>query len=467
MAEDSSAGATSQPGASKAAVRIRVALNWPPSPGAAAYNIKRSSISGGPYEVIGKSIQATTFADETAEPGKTYYYVISVLSPAGESPNSSEQSVSAPSFNPGAGQKAAESTNSDTAGPAKTTPARVVLRWPNTAGATGFNIKRALCPGGPYEIVGRDIQGTSFDDPSAEAGKTYFYVISVLSPAGESSNSSEQRVTAPIAASPKSPSSTSPKPVDQTQSSDAQEDRESPDRGGPTPGGTVSPPLGVSPIQSRSPAGLTARPGNGYIALRWQPVPHVTGYRIKRARTPGGPYATIASGVTSTMYTDTSVLGGATYYYLVTPLTGQGQGPDSPEVAAQPVPPPAAPSQLLTEAGKQRIVLTWLDVTDAAHYNIKRAPRSGGPYNIIAAGIPVPTYTDTAVLNGVTYYYVVSARSACGEGADSAEVAAAPVFQDVSDTFDSATAPSPQGPSTPVRSTPTTPLPAAALGANQ
>jgi cellulose 1,4-beta-cellobiosidase len=56
---------------------------------------------------------------------------------------------------------------------------------------------------------------------------------------------------------------------------------------------------------------------------------------------------------------------------------------------------------------------------------VKRATAGAGPYATI--GNPTgASYTDTAVTNGTVYYYVVSAISASGEGADSAPVNVTP-----------------------------------------
>src|SRR5262249_10821531 len=50
---------------------------------------------------------------------------------------------------------------------------------------------------------------------------------------------------------------------------------------------------------------------------------------------------------------------------------------------------------------------------------------SGGPYAIIATPV-TNNYTDASVLNGTTYFYVVSATNALGESTDSAQVSIVP-----------------------------------------
>jgi fibronectin type 3 domain-containing protein len=49
------------------------------------------------------------------------------------------------------------------------------------------------------------------------------------------------------------------------------------------------------------------------------------GYNVYRSATSGGPYTKINSALNaSTNYVDTSVKGGATYYYVSTAVAGSG-----------------------------------------------------------------------------------------------------------------------------------------------
>ncbi len=91
--------------------------------------------------------------------------------------------------------------------------------------------------------------------------------------------------------------------------------------------------------------------------------------------------------------------------------------------------PPPTPTGLAATAGDAQAILSWNAATDATGYNVKRSTTSGGPYTIVAAGIPSTTYTDTNLTNGVTYFYVVSAVNAAGESGDSSEVGATPSLQ--------------------------------------
>ena len=70
-----------------------------------------------------------------------------------------------------------------------------------------------------------------------------------------------------------------------------------------------------------------------------------------------------------------------------------------------------------------RIDLDWMGGADATGYNVKRATTHLGPYTTVAS--PTDTrFTDSGLVNGLTYYYVVSAMNTNGESANSAEVSA-------------------------------------------
>ncbi|HLP75852.1 MAG TPA: hypothetical protein VK327_02960, partial [Candidatus Paceibacterota bacterium] len=87
--------------------------------------------------------------------------------------------------------------------------------------------------------------------------------------------------------------------------------------------------------------------------------------------------------------------------------------------------PPQAPDGLVAAAvSVSQINLTWNRLTNAANYIIKRSATDGGPYAVIASGLTMPSYTDSGLAENSTYYYVVSAVSIGGEGADSAQASA-------------------------------------------
>ena len=152
-----------------------------------------------------------------------------------------------------------------------------------------------------------------------------------------------------------------------------------------------------------------------------------SGYNVRRSITSGSGYVTIASSVASANYTDTQATNGTTFYYVVSSTNAVGESANSAEVSATPqVSVPAAPTGLNVSAGNAQVALTWFPAATATGYNVKRSLASGGSYTTIAGTIIATNYTDTQVTNGTTYYYVVSALNAGGEGANSTEVSATP-----------------------------------------
>ncbi len=74
------------------------------------------------------------------------------------------------------------------------------------------------------------------------------------------------------------------------------------------------------------------------------------------------------------------------------------------------------PANLVATAVNNAVHLTWSALGGALNYNVLRSTTNGGPYTLIASGVTSASYTDTTVANGTTYYYVVSAVDAYGDG---------------------------------------------------
>jgi hypothetical protein len=87
-------------------------------------------------------------------------------------------------------------------------------------------------------------------------------------------------------------------------------------------------------------------------------------------------------------------------------------------------PIPTAPTGLNATADLSQVVLNWSAAPGANSYNVMRSSTDGGPYAAIATGITNTTYTDTAITNGATYYYVATALNANGESPDSNQATA-------------------------------------------
>lgn len=351
-----------------------VTVSWLAEDGVTGYNVKRSTQSGGPYATIASGVLAVSFIDATVTNGTPYFYVVSASNSVGESLNSIEV----------------------TATPAPVPPAppppptgliatagnqQVSLSWTFAPGATSYNVKRSA-NGGPISTAATGVLGTTFVDTGLVNGTVYRYLVSAVNAFGVSGDSNEAVAT----------------PV-------------------PTP----PPP---------TPTGLVATAGNAQVILTWSASAGATSYNVKRGLSLGGPYSVIASGVLTTTFTDTGLVNGDDYHYVVSAVGPGGESGNSSEAFATPGGPPPvlppAPTGLVASPGSLRVVLTWSAASGATSYNVKRSTTSGGPYSTVASLVVGSTFTDSGLTNGTTYYYVVSAVNAAGEGPNSTQASATP-----------------------------------------
>jgi hypothetical protein len=87
--------------------------------------------------------------------------------------------------------------------------------------------------------------------------------------------------------------------------------------------------------------------------------------------------------------------------------------------------PPAPPTGLNAVADNNQVALNWTASSGATSYNLKRATVDGGPYTTVT-NVATTNCTNPGLINGTTYYYVVSALNAGGESANSSQVSATP-----------------------------------------
>ncbi|HEX9046235.1 MAG TPA: alginate lyase family protein, partial [Verrucomicrobiae bacterium] len=178
-------------------------------------------------------------------------------------------------------------------------------------------------------------------------------------------------------------------------------------------------------VTPAAPAALLASPGAQSVPLRWQSSFGAASYNVLRSATSGGPYATIATGITNDIFVDGNRLPSTTYYYVVTASNVAGSSGNSMEDSATTQSPPAAPAGVNAFAGNAQATLIWIPSSGATSYNVKRSTTSGSGYLTVTNSTGT-SYFDRGLANGTTYYYVISALSAAGEGSNSIEVSVTP-----------------------------------------
>jgi len=173
-----------------------------------------------------------------------------------------------------------------------------------------------------------------------------------------------------------------------------------------------------------APTGLTGTIGNAQAVISWNPVSGATSYNLKRLTTIGTPYYAKVATVTGTSCTNTGLINDLSYFFEVSAVGANGESTNSLSIFLTPSGPPAAPVGVTAVPDTfARIGLAWTASFGATNYEIQRSTIHGGPYTNLATSVN-PFYTDAGLVNGITYYYVISAMSAAGTSANSAEVSA-------------------------------------------
>jgi fibronectin type 3 domain-containing protein len=372
-----------------------VKLSWtaPSSNGGApvtGYNIYRGTTSGGESGTPVGTVNGTTttFTDTGLTNGTTYYYTVAALNSAGTSPKSNQANATPQATVPTAPTGLVASAGNGS----------VMLSWtaPASNGGspiTGYDVYRGTSAGGESPTpIATNVAGSTYTDTGVTNGTTYYYKVTAVNAVGQSPQSNEANAT------PKAPAAA-----------------------------------------PSAPQGLTATGGNGTVALSWTaPASNggsaVTGYDVYRGTSAGGESSTpVATGVTTTSFNDTGLTNGTTYYYKVTAVNAVGQSPQSNEANATPAATaPTAPLSVVASGGNGSVTVSWSvpasnGGSPITGYDVYRGTSAGGESPTpIATNVPGTSYTDTGVMNGITYYYKVTAVNAVSQSPRSNEASATP-----------------------------------------
>ncbi len=160
------------------------------------------------------------------------------------------------------------------------------------------------------------------------------------------------------------------------------------------------------------------------LAVSWDDVAGESNYQLEVSENGGGfvpvPQSPLPANTTS--YAATGLTTGIQYCYQLQATNAAGpSGYTTPLCAAPQAPPPvldAFPSD-------GRVELTWAGIATADSYNLYRTASPGGAPSLLGS-VTDPSYADTDVINGTTYYYSASVVVAGVEGGLSVPVRAVP-----------------------------------------
>ena len=265
----------------------QVTLSWAITTTATAYNVARSTQSGGPYTHI-TTVKTNSYIDTSVTNSNTYYYVVSAVNPFGTggiSPQTSSFPYASVPSAPGGLNVAFGGGDFDPFSGGGI----AIASWQPVPGASGYNVYRSSPGSGSTRLTASPQSGTQYTDLSVSNGTTYSYTVTAVNGAGESSQSSAETGT----------------PVE-----------------------TV-----------RTPPLLAAQNRGGFVFLSWTPDPLTTpqfgtAFNVKRSTKPAGPYTTIVQTNTYNAY-DFTAVPGQSYYYEVTATNGAGESAPSNAVTSR------------------------------------------------------------------------------------------------------------------------------------
>ena len=185
-----------------------------------------------------------------------------------------------------------------------------------------------------------------------------------------------------------------------------------------------------------APSGLAANAGIRTITITWNASGEesLLGYNVYRStrsdegftRLTGVEGTSFSTG--QTVYVDSNLVGGQTYFYRASTVTSDGESEQSTFVGATVLSDsraPAAPTLVKAEAVRddpEKIDLSWnppttdingAELTGVDRYYVYRADDVAGPYTQVAT-VTSPAYQDTGLVSVTTYYYQIEAIDQVG-----------------------------------------------------
>jgi fibronectin type 3 domain-containing protein len=229
-----------------------------------------------------------------------------------------------------------------------------------------YTIERALNSNGPFTILNSNQVGNTYTDQLASNNTEYFYRVYATNNTGRSQYSSVVSIT-------------------------------------------VSAP---NPITSNN---LVTSIGDSQVNLSWSGFPQNVTYKIFRSIQFAGPFTDLGVSTTSTIYVDTGVTNGQTYYYYIKATNAAGESIQSNIASAVPKFVPSAPTQFMLTplyssaacSGAKAVRLSWTASSYFDQFNIYAGYYKNSLSNVGSTGIP--NFDDCGIgTDNLLYYRIVS-----------------------------------------------------------
>ncbi|WP_397376702.1 pectinesterase family protein [Paenibacillus sp. p3-SID867] len=161
-------------------------ISWNASHDASSYQIKRSTVHGGPYKVIADQVKDIRYEDSGLENGTAYYYVVSAHNGIASSMNT--EAVRVMPF---------PANTTPPPGDLRLNPAKdhVKLSWSGVEGAASYQIRRSESRSEAGSVIASDWRQPGFIDTDVVTGKTYYYSVQSVNENGPGAGSDPQGAT--------------------------------------------------------------------------------------------------------------------------------------------------------------------------------------------------------------------------------------------------------------------------------
>ncbi|MDE0076144.1 MAG: fibronectin type III domain-containing protein [Caldilineaceae bacterium] len=341
----------------------QVDISWTEVTGATEYSLWRWEDSER-WVAIDRSIEGTTYTDNTVVAGRTYTYQVSA---DGETTWSDRQQGRSTVT---VGAYDASTLNEPTA-----SSTMIGLSWSEVTGAASYELWRFE---NSWTQVGGTITGTSYSDTAVGIGRTYYYQVMAKGPNGDGAWSNRVSATVPST----------------------------------TPG---------------APINFSATPSDAQVTLSWDAPTSdggsaITGYEYRYQQS-GGSWSNWMA--TSPALSRTATVGSLTnesaHNFEVRAMNANGDGLVASATATPMSTVPGVPQNLrATTAGPTSIQLNWDASAGAASYSIQRRMNGGAWVDL--SGVSGTSHTDSDLTPSTAYDYQILATNTAGSSAWSAVV---------------------------------------------
>ena len=178
-----------------------------------------------------------------------------------------------------------------------------------------------------------------------------------------------------------------------------------------------------------TPVNFHIEAGDQNVVITWDASDAAEFYTLYWSNNEGQASSGQAINNVTSPYTHSGLTNGQPYYYVITASNSHGQSSVSNELMALPAAVaqlPPIPSISQTVTGDQQVTLYWNAIAGADSYSLYWSNIDGDGINGTKIENVSSPYIHSALQNGNTYYYVLTANNSVGESQPSTQVAAVP-----------------------------------------